>query len=132
MNREQRVKKVMQSATQSGLLIAGLTLGISLLQDLHVGGTGLQSFIQGVGYGIRTAFPLLLLWIMFKAYQEMDEYGRLQMLKAAAVGFVVMLGFSMAYYPLQEAGKIPPLPSWVSWTLGMLAYLISMGVLSRR
>lgn len=131
MNRDQRVKKVFRSLTTAGFILAGLTILVSLLQENWATEPETRDFLWGVTVGIRTAFPFMLFFLAYRGYLTMDEYGRTKMLKAAALAFVVVMGFSMAYYPLQAAGKIPELPVWVNWALGFATFSVSMGVQSR-
>ncbi|WP_034334950.1 hypothetical protein [Deinococcus misasensis] len=131
MNRDQRLKKVFQSMTLTGVLISLLTVLTSMVQDQFPPNSEASDFWHGVVVGIRTAFPFAFLFLVVRAYFTMDEYGRLQMVKAAAVGFLVTMVFSMGYYPLQEAGKIPALPVYTQWLLGLIAFMVSMGVQSR-
>ncbi|GGJ19275.1 hypothetical protein [Deinococcus roseus] len=131
MNREERVRKVLQIMLRSGIIIAALTVLISMLMDRTGPQTGTHGFLHGVTVGIRTAFPFMLFFWAYRVYLTNDEYGRIRLLKAAALAFVVVMLVTMAWYPLQQAGKLPMLPVWTGWALGTLTFIVSMGVQSR-
>ncbi|GEM44996.1 hypothetical protein [Deinococcus cellulosilyticus] len=127
MERDKRIKETMQKGARAAIVIAVLAMAALFLAE-HLQSS---SILKGFGIGLMVVLPVSLILMTYRGYQSMDEYGKTMTLKAVAVGFMVVMGLSMIYFPLEAAFKLPPLPLWVIWVVGSTSYGIAMGVQSR-
>ena len=75
--------------------------------------------------------PWVVLLMVWDGYRQMDEYGKLNMLRASSMALVALMLTVMTYFPLEQALKLPVLPMWILWPLGWLVWGIAFGLLNR-
>lgn len=127
MERDRRVKQIMQQGVRTAMVIAGLAMAALLLAEQFQS----SGLLRGFGIALMVVLPISLILMTYRGYQTMDEYGRTMTLKAIAVGFMVVMGLSMIYFPLEAAFKWPPLPMWVIWVVGSSTYGFALAWQSR-
>ncbi|GGJ19293.1 hypothetical protein [Deinococcus roseus] len=127
MERDSRIRKTMFRGAITAIVIA--VLGSLIL--IFAPDSPSPAYLRGMGTGLMVVLPISLIVMAYRGYQVMDEFGRVMTLKAVAVGFMVVMGLSMVYFPLQMALRWPGLPLWVIWTVGSAAYGLAMAFQSR-
>jgi hypothetical protein len=87
-----------------------------------IGRLGGSEYLRGVSVGMLMTLPWAAVLMIWRAYGQLDEFGRQRQTQAAAVAFVVVMLLAMTYFPLQVAASWPALPLWVLWVVGVTTW----------
>jgi len=125
--RERRVARVLFRAVVSVLTIGTLALGSGYLGHLRG-----SDFWTGFSFGLLTGLPCGLLILAYRGYRTLDEYGKLNLLRASTVAFASVMLTAMTYYPLEQALKLPAMPLWILWVVGWSVWSLTFAVLNHK
>jgi hypothetical protein len=124
--RERRVWNVMWTFLSVTLLLTALVLAVRLLGARHP-----SDFLNGMELGLLTVLPVGMGLLLYRAYQQMDEYARRVQERAAATGFLLSMIATMVCFAASSLAHLS-VPLWVIYVFGMLVYGASVAVQSRR
>ena len=124
--REQKVSRAMLRGLAGVVVVALVGVFIGFLAR-----SSGNSFLKGMQAGAMAGLPWVVLLMVWDGYRQMDEYGKLNMLRASSMALVALMLTVMTYFPLEQALKLPVLPMWILWPLGWLVCGIAFGLLNR-
>ena len=124
--RERRVSRVMMRGFLGVLLISVLGIGVGFFARASG-----SDFLSGMQSGIMLGLPWAVLVMVWGGYRQMDEYGKLNLLRASSVAFAAVMVLVMTYFPLEQALKLSPMPLWILWVVGWAVWGVTLGVVSR-
>jgi len=81
---------------------------------------------------LLTGLPCGLLILAYRGYRTLDEYGKLNLLRASTVAFASVMLTAMTYYPLEQALKLPAMPLWILWVVGWSVWSLTFAVLNHK
>lgn len=124
--REQKVSRAMFRGLAAVMTVAVVGVVVGVLAR-----SSGNSFLSGMQSGMMAGLPWVVLAMVWGGYRQMDEYAKLNMLRAASVSFAALMLLAMTYFPLEQALKLPPMPLWILWVVGWATWGVTLGVVSR-
>lgn len=117
--RERRVNRVMRKFLVATLSVTAIAFGVRLLRDHFP-----SDFLNGMELGLLVTLPVGMGALLFRAYRQMDEYGRRLQERAASLGFLLSMVATMVCYAVQSLADVQ-IPLWTIYVFGMLVYSAS-------
>lgn len=124
--RERRVWNMMWRFLAVTLILTALAFAVRLLGERHP-----SDVLNGMELGLLTVLPVGMGLLLYRAYRQMDEYGRRVHERAAATGFLLSMIVTMVCFAASSLAHLE-IPLWVIYIFGMLVYGASVAVQSRR
>ena len=124
--REQKVSRAMFRGLAAVMTVAVVGVVVGVLAR-----SSGNSFLSGMQSGMMAGLPWVVLAMVWGGYRQMDEYAKLNMLRAASVSFAALMLLARTYFPLEQALKLPPMPLWILWVVGWATWGVTLGVVSR-
>ena len=118
-NRERRVWKTMWGMVSAALLIAALAIVVGILKARANGDT--LDFLSGMSLGLLAALPVVMGFLLFRAYRQMDEFGQRQQERACAFAFLLTMILVMVAFAVSSFSSVV-IPLWAVYVFGMLVY----------